>query len=67
MRLFQFSHKAQSVEKVKERTSPWKLGGLGVRRLAKSVYQEIDHDEVFTRAAALAYYFFTALIPMVFS
>lgn len=66
MRLFEFSRKGRSIEKVKERTSPWKLGGLSVSALSKRLYHEIDHDEVFTRAAALAYYFFAALIPMVF-
>ncbi len=66
MRLFEFNGKGQSVEKVKEKTSPWNLGGISARELAKRVYREIDQDEVFTRAGALAYYFFAALIPMVF-
>lgn len=68
MRLFEFNSKghSQSIEQIKERTSPWNLGGISTRELAKRVYREIDQDEVFTRAAALAYYFFTALIPMVF-
>lgn len=54
------------MKKTKERTSPWKLGGLTIVQLAKRVWHEIDHDEVFTRSAALSYYFFSALIPMVF-
>jgi len=66
MRLFEFNRKGRSIEKVKERTSPLKLGGLSVRALSKRLYHEMDHDEVFTRSAALAYYFFAALIPMVF-
>jgi hypothetical protein len=41
--------------------------GLTVTQLGKRVYREINEDEVFTRSAALAYYFFAALIPMVFS
>ena len=68
MRLHKFDpriHK-QSVEKTKEKTSPWKLGGLTPIALGKRLYNEVDHDEAFTRSAALAYYFFTALIPMVF-
>jgi membrane protein len=56
----------ESVQKTKERTSPWKLGGMTVVQLGKRVWHEIDHDEVFTRSAALSYYFFSALIPMVF-
>jgi len=68
MRLYKFNPKvhSQSVERAKEKASPWKLGGLTPIQLGKGLYKEIDHDEVFTRSAALAYYFFTALIPMVF-
>jgi membrane protein len=54
-----------AVEKKKERLSAWKLGGLTPIQLGKRVYHEVDHDEVFTRSAALSYYFFSALIPMV--
>src|SRR5919201_6507942 len=43
--------------------SPWKLGGLGVRELARCVWQEIQEDEVVDRGAALAYYFLFALFP----
>lgn len=43
--------------------SPWKLGGLGVRELARRVWNEIWEDEVFDRAAALSYYFLFALFP----
>ena len=43
--------------------SPWKLGGLGVRDLAKRVWAEFSEDEVSDRAAALAYYFLFALFP----
>ena len=43
--------------------SPWKLGGLTVRELARRVWQEIDEDEVIDRAASLAYYFLFALFP----
>ncbi len=67
MALLQFNHRRKEpVEKTKERTSPWKLGGLTAWQLGKRVWRETDHDEVFTRAAALSYYFFSALIPMVF-
>jgi membrane protein len=43
--------------------SPWKLGGLTVRELARRVWNEIQEDEVTDRAAALAYYFLFALFP----
>ena len=54
------------MEAVKERTSPWKLGGLTPWQLSKRVYHEIVEDEVFTRSAALSYYFVSALFPMIF-
>src|SRR3954471_1012196 len=44
--------------------SLWKLGGLRPVELGKRVWAEIDEDEVFTRSAALAYYFVLALFPM---
>jgi membrane protein len=72
MRLYKFNqdfHKdppAKVQEQAKEKASPWKLGGLTPIALGKRVYQEVDQDEVFTRSAALSYYFFSALIPMVF-
>src|SRR5216110_577870 len=43
--------------------SPWKLGGLTVRELARRVWKEIDGDEVIDRAASLSYYFLFALFP----
>jgi membrane protein len=43
--------------------SPWKLGGLGVRELARRVWAEFSEDEVSDRAAALGYYFLFALFP----
>lgn len=57
---------AQHIEETKERLSPWKLGGLTPWQLLKRVYQEFEEDEVFTRSAALAYYFLSALFPMIF-
>lgn len=45
-------------------TSPWKLGGLTVKELGTRVYQEINDDDVFGRAAQLAYYFLLALFPL---
>jgi membrane protein len=67
MRLYKFAEQTgPHVEAVKERTSPWKLGGLTPLQLLKRVYHEINDDEVFTRSAALAYYFVSALFPMIF-
>ncbi|HEU5195242.1 MAG TPA: YihY/virulence factor BrkB family protein [Methylomirabilota bacterium] len=43
--------------------SPWNLGGLSVRELARRVYNEITADEVLDRAASLAYYLVFALFP----
>ena len=43
--------------------SPWRLGGLSVRELARRVWQEIDNDELLDRAAALSYYFIFAMFP----
>jgi membrane protein len=67
MRLYKFEGKSQqSSEARKERLSPWKLGGLTPWQLLKRVYHEFDEDEVFTRSAALAFYFVSALVPMIF-
>jgi membrane protein len=67
MRLYKFAEKGGAhTEAVKERTSPWKLGGLTPLQLVKRVYHEIEEDEVLTRSAALAYYFVSALFPMIF-
>ena len=47
MRLYKFAEQSQEhTEAVKERTSPWKLGGLTPLQLSKRVYHEIDEDEV---------------------
>ncbi len=47
------------------RQSPWKLGGLGTKELGRRVVAGIDQDNVLDYAAALAYYFFFALFPMI--
>jgi membrane protein len=46
-----------------EMTSLWGLGGLSWRELAKRVWNEIQEDNVFGRAAELSYYFLLALFP----
>jgi membrane protein len=66
-RLYKFEGAtSQGADAIKERTSPWKLGGLTPWQLLKRVYHGITEDEVLTRSAALAYYFVFALFPMIF-
>ena len=43
--------------------SLWKLGGLSWLQLAKRVWNEVQEDNVFGRAAELSYYFLLALVP----
>jgi len=43
--------------------SLWKLGNLSVKQLATRVWNEIQEDDVFGRAAELSYYFLLALFP----
>ena len=47
----------------REQLSPWKLGGLSIAELGKRVWNSLNSDDVFNRAAGLAYYFFFALFP----
>ncbi len=44
--------------------SLWRLGGLTWLALSKRVINEIQSDDVFGRAAQLAYYFLLALFPL---
>lgn len=44
--------------------SLWKLHGLSSKKLAKRVWNEIQEDDVFGRAAQLSYYFLLALFPL---
>lgn len=44
-------------------SSPWALGNLGWRELAKRVLKETQNDQIFGRAAELSYYFLLALFP----
>lgn len=43
--------------------SPWNLGGLTPRELARRVWRAIQKDEISDRAAALSYYFLFSLFP----
>jgi len=44
--------------------SVWELGGLTWRELGRRVWQEVYVSDLFTRAAALSYYFLLALFPL---
>jgi membrane protein len=44
--------------------SVWRLGGLTWRRLGARVWAEVYEGDLFTRAAALSYYFLLALFPL---
>src|SRR5580698_2438342 len=46
--------------------SLWKLGGLTLGQLGRAVFEEIDTNNVFGRAAELAFYFLFALFPLIF-
>ena len=43
--------------------SVWELGGLTWRELGRRVWHEVYLSDLFTRAAALSYYFLLALFP----
>ncbi len=45
------------------RKNPWKLGGLSITKLGKRVWNEVQMDDLFGRAAELAFYFFLGLFP----
>jgi membrane protein len=55
-------HHAEAVRGLR-RPSPWQLGGLRVHELARRVYDELWHDDLLDRAAALSYYLLVALFP----
>ncbi|MDQ3667578.1 MAG: YihY/virulence factor BrkB family protein [Acidobacteriota bacterium] len=44
--------------------SLWKLSGLNPKKLAKPVWNEIQEDDIFGRAAQLSYYFLLSLFPL---
>ena len=48
----------------KARPSIWKLGGLSWRELSQRLWVEIYESDLFTRAAALSFYFLLALFPL---
>lgn len=44
----------------------WNIGGLNPGQLGRAVFEEIIANNVFGRAAELAYYFLFALFPLIF-
>ena len=44
--------------------SLWTLGGLTWKKLAQRIWNEINEDDAFGRAAQLSYYFLLALFPL---
>ena len=46
--------------------SLWKLGGLTLGQLGRAVFEQIGANNVFGRAAELAFYFLFALFPLIF-
>ena len=48
----------------KAKPSIWKLGGLTWQALSKRLWVEIYESDLFTRAAALSFYFLLALFPL---
>ena len=46
------------------KSSPWKLGGLSTGQLSSRTWKAINEDDVFGRAAQIAYYFFFAIFPL---
>ncbi|MFN2453150.1 MAG: YihY/virulence factor BrkB family protein [Pyrinomonadaceae bacterium] len=44
--------------------SIWRLGGLTWREMGRRIWLEIYDSDLFTRAAALSYYFLLALFPL---
>lgn len=59
----------RKARKVKDKTrealeSVWKLGGLTWRQLGRRVWTDIYEGDLFTRSAALSYYFLLALFPL---
>lgn len=42
----------------------WNLSGLTISELAKRIWNQINEDDIFGRAAQLSYYFLLALFPL---
>ena len=56
-------HRAE-VKRIERKASPWKLGGLTPLQLGKRVVNRFGETDILDRSAALAYYYFLALFPL---
>ena len=54
-----------SASAAKQSESLWKLGGLSLPQLGRGVFDDIITDDVFGRAAELAFFFLFALFPLI--
>ncbi|CAE6727267.1 YihY/virulence factor BrkB family protein [Nitrospira defluvii] len=54
---------AASLTSPSPRWNPWKLGGLSWKTFGARLWEETQRDDIFGRAAQLAYYFLLALFP----
>jgi membrane protein len=52
--------------KVEERASPWRLGGLAWRELARRTWKRVYKDDVLGKAAQLSYFFIFSLFPLLY-
>src|SRR6516164_8202360 len=50
----------------KQFKSLWKLGGLTPGELCRAVFEQVIENNIFGRAAELAFYFLFALFPLIF-
>ncbi len=67
LRKFKESNRRPALEAGKRKPSRGALGGLTLLDLARRLIRAAADDELFTRAAALSYYFIFALFPMLLS
>jgi membrane protein len=51
---------------VRERASPWKLGGLTWRQLNRRTWSRVYKDDVLGKAAQLSYFFVFSLFPLLY-
>jgi membrane protein len=54
----------RGISLMESKPSVWELGGLSWKELGKRVWQQIEEDDVWGRAAQLSYYFLLALFPL---
>ena len=57
-------HRAE-VKRIEKNASPWKLGGLTPLQLGKRTINRFGETDIADRSAALAYYYFLALFPLI--